>query len=106
MRKRDDLLRRMAREKDPILKLQFDNSYKKYRNLITMLMKQSKKKHFSAYFLSNYNNTKKTWDGIRQLINVSKKKSDLPSKVFYKNQEKNTPSDIANSFNDFFFKYW
>ena len=65
-------------------------------------MKQSKKNHYSAYFLNNYNNTKKTWDGIRQLINVSKKKSNLPSKILYKKQEKNTSSDIANSFNDFF----
>ena len=102
MRKRDDFLRRMSREKDPIFKHHFDILYKKYRNLITILMKQSKKNHYSAYFLNNYNNTKKTWDGIRQLINVSKKKSNLPSKILYKKQEKNTSSDIANSFNDFF----
>ena len=102
MRKRDDLLKRMSKEKNPILKLQLDDSYKKYRNSITMLLKQSKKNHFSAYFLDNYNNTKKTWDGIRLLINVSKRKNDLPSKIFYKNEEKSTSSDIANSFNDFF----
>ena len=102
MKKRDELLKQSACEKNPLYKNLLYEDYKKYRNMITILLKQSKKNHFSAFFLHNYNNTKKTWDGIRQIVNVSKKNSDIPSKIFYKKQEKNSTLDIANSFNDFF----
>ena len=33
---------------------------------------------------------------------VSKKKNYLPTRIIYKNEEKKTNIDIANSFNDFF----
>ena len=102
MRKRDDLFKRMAREKNPTLKLEIDFSYKKYRNMLTILLKQNKKNNFSVYILDNYNNTKKTWDGIRELVNVSKKKNNLPNKIYYNDKEINSPLDIADSFNDFF----
>ena len=45
---------------------------------------------------------KKTWDGIRNLFNVSKKKNTTPTKIIYKNQIKNSNIDMAESLNDFF----
>ena len=102
MRKRDNLYKSMAREKDSVLKLEISNSYKLYRNLIVTLLKQSKKNYYSSYFIENQNNVKKTWDEFRNLINVSKKKTSLPTKIIYKNEQKNCNMDIANSFNDFF----
>ena len=92
----------MAREKDFVLKLEIPKSYKLYRNMIVTLLKQSKKNYYSSYFIENQNNVKKTWDGYRNLINVSKKKISLPIKINYKNEQKNCHMDIANSFNDFF----
>ena len=102
MRKRDNLYKSMAREKDSVLKLEISNSYKLYRNLIVTLLKQSKKNYYSSYFIENQNNVKNTWDDFRNLINVSKKKTSLPTKIIYKNEQKNCNMDIANSFNDFF----
>ena len=40
------------------------------------------------------------WDP--ELVNVGRKKGSLPAKVIYKNKEKTSNIDIANSFNDFF----
>ena len=102
MRKRDKLFKSMAREKDPNIKSEITMSYKLYRNLIVTLLKQSKKNYYSSYFIENQNSVKKTWDGIRDLINVSKKKNSFPTRIIYKNEEKKTNIEIANSFNDFF----
>ena len=50
----------------------------------------------------NQGNVKKTWDGIRSLINVSKKRTLTPTKLVYKNKTQYTDKDIAESLNNFF----
>ena len=70
--------------------------------MIVTLLRRSKTNYYSFYFVQNQSNIKKTWDGIRNLINVSKKKTSTPSKIIYKNEEKVTNIDIAESLNDFF----
>ena len=99
---RDDYYKRRNNEKDPEIKAQFTVLYKRYRNMIVSLLRQSKGNYFASYFLNNQSNVKKTWDGIRNLINVSKKKNSSPSKLVYKNEEKVSNFDMAESLNDFF----
>ena len=70
--------------------------------MIVSLLRKSKKNYYSRYFLEHQSNVKKTWDGIRNLINVSKKKNLSPTKLIYKNEEKVTNVDMAESLNDFF----
>ena len=50
--------------KDPILKEEFHTNYKKYRKLLSMLMKNSKSASYDKYFEKNQNNIKNTWKGI------------------------------------------
>ena len=69
---RDKLSKSRARAKDPQIKSELSEKYKRYRNMIVTLLKQSKKIYYSSYFLLNQSNIKKTWDGKRNLINVSK----------------------------------
>ena len=52
--------------------------------------------------MQNQGNVKKTWDGIRNVINVSKKKKTSPTKTIYKNEIKSSNIDMAESLNDFF----
>ena len=79
---------------------------KKIHNIRTRFfrfsLRKSKKNYYSPYFLEHQSNVKKTWDGIRNLINVSKKKNLSPTKLIYKNEEKVTNVDMAESLNDFF----
>ena len=42
-------------KKDPILKEEFHTNYKKYRNLLSTLMKRSKQAYFDKYFEANWN---------------------------------------------------
>ena len=59
MRKRDNLYKSMASEKDSVLKLEISKSYKLYRNMIVTSLKQSKKNYYSSYFIENQNKVKK-----------------------------------------------
>ena len=47
-------------KKDPILKDEFYNDYKKYKNLLFTLMKKRKQVCYDRYFEANWNNIKKT----------------------------------------------
>ena len=46
---------------------------------------------------------KKTWQGIKQIININNKKGAQVNHLFYKNKQINTNIEMANSFNDFLF---
>ena len=76
--------------------------YKCYQNMIVNLLRRCKQNYYSLFFLQNQSNIKKTWDGIWNVINVSKKKNSTPTKLIYKNQEKVSNVEIAESLNDFF----
>ena len=101
---RDDYYKHLKSEKDPDIKAQFSVLYKRYRNMIVNLLRRSKNNYYAVYFVNNQSNIKKTWDGIRDLINVSKKKNSSPSKLVYKNEEKVSNADMAECLNDFFVK--
>ena len=102
MRVRDTLYKSWGTEKDLQYKSKIFTLYKRYRNMIVSLLRRSKGNYYSNFFLQNQSNVKKTWDGIRNLINVSKKKNSSPTKLIYKNEEKVTNVDMAESLNDFF----
>ena len=53
--------------------------------------------YISCYFKVNYNNIRKTWDGIKSIINISNMKSMSPSSLNVNNKV-----DNANCFNDYF----
>ena len=81
---RDKLYKHRALEKDEQVKNDTSVLYKRYRNLIVSLLKRSKQNYYEFFFIQNQSNAKKTWDGIRSLINVSKRKSLPTSKYFRK----------------------
>jgi hypothetical protein len=75
MAKRDIFHKDYVKEKDPVKKERLGSIYRSYRNLIGTLLRNSKKKYHTDYFEEHKENMKKTWDGILNLINVSKKKA-------------------------------
>ena len=101
MKVRDKLSKSRSGAKDPQIKSELSEKYKRYRNMIVTLLKQSKNNCYSSYFLLNQSNIKKTWDGIRNVINVSKNKNFTPTKLIYNNETKVSNIDIAESLNDF-----
>ena len=74
MNKRDSIYKEFAIETDDAKKLQLGKLYKEYRNKIVFILRKAKKKYYSDFFKEHNSDIKKTWEGIRNLINVSKKK--------------------------------
>ena len=46
--------------------------YNLLRNRVNRELKMYKKQYYADYFASNINNTQKTWDGIREIVNLKK----------------------------------
>ena len=67
---RNKLLKNFITKKGPILKEEFHTNYKKYRNLLSTLMKKSKQVYYDKYFERNWNNIKETWKEIKSLISL------------------------------------
>ena len=76
--------------------------YKKVRNKVSNEIKKSKNDYYKKYFESHSNDIKKTWEGIRKVINPGKPTSFEISQLNIKGKIIDDPKDIANSANDFF----
>ena len=97
------LLKNFINKKDPILKEEFHTNYKKYRNLLSTLMKKSKQAYYDKYFERNWNNIKNTWKGIKYLISLKTVASHVPTILSLNNGGTITnPCDTKNSFNNYF----
>ena len=81
--------------KDPINKDELANKVKNHRSTTLKLTRKSKANHFNKYFDDNKLNIFKTWEGIREIINISKKGSININYI-------KISSDIANKFNRHF----
>ena len=100
---KNKLLTNFINKKDPILKEEFHTNYKKYRNLLSTLMKKSKQAYYDKYFEKNWNNIKNTWKRIKSLISLKTKASSVLTVLSHENGDSITnPYDIANTFNDHF----
>ena len=103
MKIRDKLYKSFVLEKNNIQKDNIFQKYKKYRNMILTLTRKSKKVYYSNYFSQHNSNIKKTWEGIRELVNMNKKKSNNVRMIFENNKH------ITNNkeyFVLYFFRCW
>ena len=84
-----------------IIREKLHNDYKSYRNMISTLLKQSKKNYYDKYFKDNINNTKNTREGIRSIISLQKTTNDSPAIISLERQTVTDPRTISNAFNSF-----
>ena len=100
---KNKLFTNFINKKDPVLKEEFHTKYKKYRNLLSTLMKKRKQAYYDKYFERNWNNIKNTWKGIKSLISLKTVASNVPTVLSLDNGDTITnPYDIANTFNNYF----
>ena len=74
--------------------------YKRLRNKITDNIRKSKKDYYKKNFDDNISNLKNTWKGIKDILN--QKKASQISQINHNNVDITNPSEIANTFNNFF----
>ena len=100
---KNKFLTNFINKKDPVLKEEFHTKYKKYRNLLSTLMKKSKQAYYDKYFERNWNNIKNTWKGIKCLISLKTVTFHVPTEISLDNGDMITNSyNIANTFNNYF----
>ena len=100
---KNKLLENFINKRDPILKEEFHTNCKKYRNLLSTLMKKSKQAYYDKCFERNWNNIKNTWKGIKSLISLKAVASNVPTLLSFDNGDTITnPYDFANTFNNCF----
>ena len=75
---------------------------KKYRNLLSTLLKESKQIYYTKYFESNWNNVRNTWKGIKTIISIKNITTTIPHSVEFNNRTIIDPTAISNVFNKYF----
>ena len=100
---KNKLLTNFINKKDPILKEECYTNYKKYRNLLSTLMKKSKQAYYDRYFEKNWKSIKNTWEGIKSFISLKTVASSIPTVLSLDNGDTITnPYEIANTLNNYF----
>ena len=86
--------------KRKIIELEF----KTYKNNLLKLTRASKFNHYNNYFQENRLNLFKTWEGIRDIINITKKSKNNINSIQVNGRDITDPAIIANEFNNHFTK--
>ena len=77
-------------------------AYNLFRNRVTREIKKAKTAYYKKYFETNLSNMKKTWQGIKEIINLNNKGGPKISQLVYEGKLIKTNEGMANAFNDFF----
>ena len=73
MSERDKIYKLFLKEKNSDEKSKLWLDYRQKRNLIKSLSRTSKRQYYIAFFEENKCNLKRTWEGIKNIININKK---------------------------------
>ena len=102
IKRRDTLLRKYIGCPEGDRKNELHRQYKMLRNRIVALIRLSKKNHYQTYFTQNSTDLKKTWKGIKSVINIKAASDSLPSSMLINENSESDPKKIAEGFNSFF----
>ncbi len=99
---RNKLLSNYAKCKDPTTKADIYTQYKQLKNIVTDMIRKSKKDYYQNYFTKHKEDLRKTWQGIREIINIKNKNTGHPTCINDGDKNLTDPTQIANKFNDFY----
>ena len=92
----------MCRTKNPTKRKLIEQQFKTYKNNLLKLTRASKFNHYNNYFQENRLNLFKTWEGIRDIINITKKSKSSINSIQVNGKDITDPAIIANEFNNHF----
>ena len=81
--------------------LEIKRLYNLFRNRVNRELKKAKRNYYTKYFEVNSNNIKKTWEGIRSIINIKATKSTI-SQIKVNNKVIKNQKEIVETLNNFF----
>ena len=92
----------MCRTKDLTKCKIIEQEFKTYENNLLKLTRASKFNHYNNYFQKNRLNLFKTWEGIRDIISITKKTKNNINSIQVNSRDITDPVIIANEFNKHF----
>ena len=102
IRNKNSLYKSFMKAKSRDTKKRKEIKFKKYRNLLSLLLRQSKKNYFKDYFSNQTNNLRNLWKGIKDIIGSSSKTNEPPVVLVDKHNSLHSNYQKANHFNEFF----
>ena len=100
--RRDFFLRKFVNAKTIDSRNFYHGQFKRYRNQIVTLCRRSKINYFSNFFQRHTQNTRKIWQGVRNIISLKSSSSAKPISLEIDGIVTSDPFQVANSFNSFF----
>ena len=89
----------MCRSKDLTKHKIIEQEFKTYKSNLLGLTRASKFNHYNKYFQENRLNLFKTWESIRDIINITKKSKNNINSIQVNGTDITDPAIIANEFN-------
>ena len=102
IKRRDKLLRKFITTKEINRKNELHTQYKTLRNQIVSIIRKSKKLHYQTYFTENAKDIRKTWTGIKNIINIRTLTKGQPTSMLIDKNLITDPTKIAEGFNSYF----
>ena len=76
--------------------------YNIFRNRVNRELNKSKKSYYATYFNEHSNNIKKTWEGIRSIVNIKNSVNPKISQLNINGTVIDEPKLVVNEINNFF----
>ena len=89
----------MCQNKGPLKRQPLEKKIKKYKKNQFKLTRTTKANSYCNLFKSNLF---KTWESVREFINITKTRKIKFNNIKFDNRTINKPTDIANAFNEHF----
>ena len=99
---KNKLYKNMCRTKDTLNRQKLEIKVKICEKYILKLTRQSKVNHFNNFFQENKLNLFKTWEGIREITNITKKETKDINCNQVLNKTVTNPTEIVNELSNHF----
>jgi hypothetical protein len=101
MKTRDKLHKKVLKQSDR-LHAQHLINYRKYRNILNLVIRRAKMMHWNDKFINCRNNMKMTWQNINNVLHRVNNKMDFPKYFIHENSHIEKDCHIADTFNSFY----
>ena len=99
---KNNFLKKFITAKDAQIKERYHKEYTDYRNLLSIILKQSKTNYYKHYFESNWNSIKNTWKGIKSIITIKEISAGIFQSLSVDTATISNPMAISGIFNNYF----
>ena len=99
---KNNFLKKFITAKDAQIKERYHKEYTDYRNLLSIILKQSKTNYYKHYFESNWDSIKNTWKGIKSIITIKEISAGIFQSLSVDTATISNPMAISGIFNNHF----